>query len=80
MLTPMFLTAGTFFPISSFPPAIEAIARLNPLYHCVQLVRDVVVLGRRAARGPRPPRVPASRSGSALWRLAIWRMRKRLID
>ena len=45
ILTPMFLTAGTFFPISSFPPAIEALARLNPLYHCVQLVRDVVVLG-----------------------------------
>ena len=45
VLTPMFLTAGTFFPISSFPPAIEAIAQVNPLYHCVQLVRDAVVVG-----------------------------------
>jgi lipooligosaccharide transport system permease protein len=79
VLTPMFLTAGTFFPISSFPAGIEAIARLNPLYHCVQLVRDVVVLGIEplADLGHLAFLVAF---GLGLWRLAIWRMRKRLID
>jgi lipooligosaccharide transport system permease protein len=58
---------------------IEALARLNPLYHCVQLVRDVVVLGIE-------PLADLGHFafllafGLALWRIAIWRMRKRLID
>jgi lipooligosaccharide transport system permease protein len=79
VFTPMFLTAGTFFPISNFPPFFRAIAHLNPLYHCVQLVRDAVVYGID---------VPADLGHFAvlvgfavvLWRLAIWRLRARLID
>ncbi|MGB2711564.1 MAG: ABC transporter permease [Conexibacter sp.] len=79
VLTPMFLTAGTFFPISSFPAAIEAVAQINPLYHCVQLVRDAVVLGID---------VPADLVhlsvlllfGFAMWRLGIHQLRKKLID
>jgi len=43
VLTPLFLVAGTFFPISTFPPVLRAIAELNPLYHCVQLVRDAAL-------------------------------------
>ena len=78
VLTPMFLTAGTFFPISSFPAGIEALARLNPLYHCVQLVRDAVVLGLEWADLWHL----AFLVGFALilWRLACWRLRARLID
>jgi lipooligosaccharide transport system permease protein len=79
VLTPMFLTAGTFFPISSFPAGIEAIARLNPLYHCVQLVRDVVVLGV-APLADLGHLAFLAAFGLGLWRLAIWRLRKRLID
>jgi lipooligosaccharide transport system permease protein len=33
VLTPMFLVAGTFFPISSLPPVLRTIAQFNPLYH-----------------------------------------------
>jgi lipooligosaccharide transport system permease protein len=40
VLTPLFLVAGTFFPISNLPPVLQALAHLNPLFHCVQLVRD----------------------------------------
>src|ERR1700760_2517470 len=40
VLTPMFLVAGTFFPISNLPAGIRTVALINPLYHCVQLVRD----------------------------------------
>jgi lipooligosaccharide transport system permease protein len=79
VLTPMFLTAGTFFPISSFPPAIEALARLNPLYHCVQLVRDVVVVGIEPLADLGHLAFLLA-FGLAMWRLAIWRLRKRLID
>ncbi len=41
VLTPLFLTAGTFFPLDALPRGIEIAANFNPLYHCVQLVRDV---------------------------------------
>jgi lipooligosaccharide transport system permease protein len=40
VLTPLFLVAGTFFPITNLPPALQTLAQFNPLYHCVQLVRD----------------------------------------
>jgi lipooligosaccharide transport system permease protein len=39
VLTPLFLVAGTFFPISNLPPALQFAAQFNPLYHCVELVR-----------------------------------------
>jgi lipooligosaccharide transport system permease protein len=42
VLTPLFLVAGTFFPIDTLPGWAQALARLNPLYHCVQLVRHAV--------------------------------------
>jgi lipooligosaccharide transport system permease protein len=44
VLTPMFLVAGTFFPVSNLPSGIRAVAEVNPLYHCVQLVRDAFAL------------------------------------
>jgi lipooligosaccharide transport system permease protein len=40
VLTPLFLVAGTFFPISNLPDWAQIAAQFNPLYHCVQLVRD----------------------------------------
>lgn len=78
VLTPMFLTAGTFFPISSFPAGIELVAHLNPLYHCVQLVRDAVVLGLDWADLGHLAFLVAF--ALVLWRLACWRLRERLID
>ena len=47
VLTPMFLVAGTFFPISKLPAGIRTVAQFNPLYHCVQLVRDASLGGLR---------------------------------
>ena len=41
VLTPLFLIAGTFFPITNLPDWAQLAAQFNPLYHCVQLVRDV---------------------------------------
>jgi lipooligosaccharide transport system permease protein len=77
VITPLFLVAGTFFPISALPEWAQVLANLNPLYHCVQLVRDAVFgfawvdlwhLGFLVA------------FGLVAWRVAIDRMEKRLID
>lgn len=42
LLTPMFLVAGTFFPLDRLPHWAQVLGNINPLYHCVQLVRDSV--------------------------------------
>lgn len=77
LLTPMFLVAGTFFPINKLPEWAQVLANINPLYHCVQLVRAVVFgtesladLGHLAFL-----------IGFALimWRLAIRYMERKLI-
>ena len=43
VILPMFLFSGTFFPISSLPAPLEAIAYLTPLWHGVTLCRDLTL-------------------------------------
>jgi lipooligosaccharide transport system permease protein len=78
VLTPMFLVAGTFFPITTLPPVLRTIAEFNPLYHCVQLVRDAVF----EVLGPADLGHVAVLIAFALlmWRLAIRQLERRLID
>ena len=78
VLTPMFLVAGTFFPIATLPPVLREIARFNALYHCVALVRDVSF----DIIGPMDLVHAAVLVVFALvmWRLAVWRLERRLID
>ena len=40
-ITPLFLFSGTFFPISSLPAALQAVAWLTPLFHGVALTRGL---------------------------------------
>src|SRR3954462_14114043 len=42
LLTPMFLVAGTFFPLDQLPTWAQVLGNVNPLYHCVELVRHAV--------------------------------------
>ncbi|MGE3141164.1 MAG: ABC transporter permease, partial [Thermoleophilia bacterium] len=42
VLTPLFLVAGTFFPLDELPQWAQVLAQFNPLYHLVELVRDAV--------------------------------------
>lgn len=42
LLTPMFLVAGTFFPLTQLPEWAQVLGNFNPLFHCVQLVRHAV--------------------------------------
>lgn len=78
VVTPMFLVAGTFFPLTRMPHWLRTAAQFNPLYHCVQLVRHCAFglhpladLGHLAA---------LLLFALLAWRLAIWRTRLRLID
>ena len=43
IITPLFLFSGTFFPVSSLPPAIQPIAWLSPLWHGVELTRGAAL-------------------------------------
>ena len=77
-LTPLFLVAGTFFPLTQLPEWAQTLAHLNPLYHLVQLVRHAAFgfdgwadVGHVAF---------LVGFGVLMWRLAIWRMEKRLVD
>lgn len=76
-ITPLFLVAGTFFPIDQLPQAAQDAAHLNPLYHLVQLVRDAS-FGLKTADLIHV----AVLLGLALvlWRVAIRQMTKRMID
>jgi lipooligosaccharide transport system permease protein len=40
-IVPLFMFSGTFFPIDQLPGAIEPIAYLTPLWHGVDLARDL---------------------------------------
>jgi lipooligosaccharide transport system permease protein len=78
LITPLFLVSGTFFPIDELPRGVEIASYLNPLYHCVQLVRDAVVFGFDSADLWHAAFLIVFALAS--WRLAIWRLEKRLID
>jgi lipooligosaccharide transport system permease protein len=78
VLTPLFLVAGTFFPISRFPAGVRLVAQFNPLYHCVQLVRDASLGDLQVADLGHAGVLLAF--ALLMWRLAIWQLGRRLID
>jgi lipooligosaccharide transport system permease protein len=43
LLTPLFLVAGTFFPLTELPQWAQVLGNFNPLFHCVELVRHAVL-------------------------------------
>lgn len=78
VITPMYLVAGTFFPLEELPDWAATVSRANPLYHSVELVRaavfwewapvDLVHFGVLAL------------FGLVTWRLAVRLMQRALID
>lgn len=78
VLTPLFLVAGTFFPLSQLPEWAQIAGNFNPLHHCVELVRHAAFgsdgltdLARVAA---------LIGYGLVAWRVAIYAMTRKLID
>jgi lipooligosaccharide transport system permease protein len=76
-VTPLFLVAGTFFPIDQLPEGLQVAANFNPLYQLVELVRGAA-FGFEAVDLLRFAALVAF--AAALWRVAVARMTKRLID
>jgi lipooligosaccharide transport system permease protein len=78
VLTPLFLVAGTFFPISTLPEWAQVLANSNPLHQCVELVRSAVFgwegwidLARLGA---------LVLFGLVMWRIAIHAMTRKLVN
>jgi lipooligosaccharide transport system permease protein len=77
LLTPMFLVAGTFFPLNDLPAWAQVAGNLNPLFHTVELVRHAVFgfegwedLGHLAF---------LATFALVMWRMAIRFMERKLI-
>jgi lipooligosaccharide transport system permease protein len=78
VITPLFLVAGTFFPIDQLPQWAQVASQINPLYHCVELVRHAI-FGWEAAHDLAHLGVIVA-FGLLTWRLAISGMERKLID
>jgi lipooligosaccharide transport system permease protein len=76
-VTPLFLVAGTFFPIDGLPEGFQVLAQVNPLHQLVELVR-AGAFGFEWADIARFAFLVAF--AVVTWRVAIHQMRKRLID
>jgi lipooligosaccharide transport system permease protein len=77
VITPMFLVAGTYFPLDGLATWAQVLGEINPLHHCVELVRHAafgwhgwVDVGHVAV---------IAVFGLVMWRLAIWRMTIKLV-
>ena len=77
VITPLFLVAGTFFPIDQLPQGFQVLANFNPLYQLVELVRGAA-FGFEAVDALRY--LALCGFSLTLWRVAVHRMEKRLID
>jgi lipooligosaccharide transport system permease protein len=76
-VTPMFLFAGIFFPLDKLPNGLEIVAWFTPLYHLVNLMREL-------ATGPELGPVAGNATWLIVLTLAIYpllatKMRERLI-
>jgi len=78
VLTPLFLVAGTFFPIDQLPTWARWLSNVNPLHHTVELVRHAA-FGFEGLED-------LARVGALIvfailtWRVAIHAMTRKLVD
>ncbi len=79
VLTPLFLLAGSFFPLDEFPEWAQVLAQLNPLHHLVVLIRNAVIYGWDGWTDV--ARLGALIGfGILMWRVAIIGMTRKLVD
>jgi lipooligosaccharide transport system permease protein len=78
VLTPLFLVAGTFFPLTNLPEWAQFLSIFNPLHQCLELVRAAVFglwgwddLARVSLLVV---------FGLVMWRIAIRAMTQKLVD
>jgi len=77
LMTPMFIFAGTFFPVSQLPGWAQDVAFFMPLYHVVNITRGLIV-----------GNLSVSMLWDLLWmvivtlifyRVSLWAMKKRVL-
>jgi lipooligosaccharide transport system permease protein len=78
VLTPLFLLAGTFFPLDNLPEWVQVLGELNPLHQCVELVRAAVLYGFEWSDVLRVAGLVLF--ALVMWRIAIKAMTRKLID
>jgi lipooligosaccharide transport system permease protein len=78
VLTPLFLLAGSFFPLTELPTWAQVLGNLNPLHHTVELVRDAVFGTAGWDDLFRVGFVVVF--GLIMWRIAIYAMTRKLVD
>jgi lipooligosaccharide transport system permease protein len=45
VLMPLFLFSATFYPLEVYPPTLQVVAQISPLYHGVEMSRALVLTG-----------------------------------
>jgi lipooligosaccharide transport system permease protein len=78
VLTPLFLLAGSFFPLDQLPRWARVLANVNPLHHCVVLVRHAVFGFQGWEDAARLGALVLF--GLIVWRIAIHAMTQKLVD
>ena len=78
VLTPLFLLAGSFFPLDNFPEWAQVLAQFNPLHQTVVLVRHAVFGYEGWEDVARVGMLVVF--GLIVWRVAIHAMVRKLID
>ena len=43
VVLPLFLFSGTFYPITSYPPLLQLVVQVTPLYQGVDLIRSLIL-------------------------------------
>jgi lipooligosaccharide transport system permease protein len=43
VILPLFLFSATFYPLSTYPPLLQTVIALTPLYHGVELMRGLTL-------------------------------------
>jgi lipooligosaccharide transport system permease protein len=77
LVMPLFLFSGAFFPVANLSAPLEALAKLTPLWHGVDLTR-MLVLGQVDGSLAVVHVVYLLVLAAAGWWLAVWRLEKRL--
>jgi lipooligosaccharide transport system permease protein len=78
VLTPLFLVAGTFFPLTYWPEPVQKLAQLNPLHQTVELVRDAAFGWDGWEDFARVGVLVAF--ALIVWRVAVFAMERKLVD
>jgi lipooligosaccharide transport system permease protein len=77
LVTPLFLFAGTFFPLGGLPDWVRVVAHANPLFHTVELIRHAAFGVHLLVDAGHLAYLICF--AVAAWAVASWRMRLSLV-